>query len=340
MDAELLTEMVQIESVSGAEGALATFLVRRLLDAGFDASCDAAGNVIAGWGSGAHHTALVGHLDTAPGRLQVRRSGELLFGRGAVDAKGPLAAAIIAVSRQPRDCRRFTIVGAVEEESTSRGAHHLAATMSSPDELIILEPSGWEAVTIGYKGSVRAVWSVEQPAGHGAGPRESAGDRAVAFVRALQDHGRSWSGERGIFERLDVRVLEVHTGGDGIVDRAQVEMGLRVPLAYDVEALLAVVREAAGEASLDIVNVDPPVRTDRGSALARRFVDAIRARGGAPRFKLKTGTSDLNVLVPAWGCPALAYGPGDSRLDHTPDEHLDLHEFERAVSVLEVALAA
>ena len=129
------------------------------------------------------------------------------------------------------------------------------------------------------------------------------------------------------------------TGGDGITDHARVEVGLRVPLTYDVQRLLDVLRAAAGDATLEIVNVDPPVRTDRRSELARRFVDAIRACGGAPRFKLKTGTSDLNVLVPAWGCPAIAYGPGDSRLDHTPDEHVDLVEVERATSVLEAVLS-
>ena len=49
---------------------------------------------------------------------------------------------------------------------------------------------------------------------------------------------------------------------------------------------------------------------------------------------------DLNVLAPAWGCQAVAYGPGDSQLDHTPHEHVSIAELERAVSVLELALGA
>ncbi len=53
-----------------------------------------------------------------------------------------------------------------------------------------------------------------------------------------------------------------------------------------------------------------------------------------PHFKHKTGTSDMNVLGPAWNCPIAAYGPGDSRLDHTPDEHIELREFSRAIDVL------
>jgi LysW-gamma-L-lysine carboxypeptidase len=49
---------------------------------------------------------------------------------------------------------------------------------------------------------------------------------------------------------------------------------------------------------------------------------------------VKTGTSDMNILAPVWGCPAVAYGPGDSRLDHTPDEAMDLNEYERGIEVL------
>ncbi len=53
---------------------------------------------------------------------------------------------------------------------------------------------------------------------------------------------------------------------------------------------------------------------------------------------VKTGTSDMNVVAPVWGCPIVAYGPGDSTLDHTPNEHLPLHDYWQAVLVLEQAL--
>ena len=58
----------------------------------------------------------------------------------------------------------------------------------------------------------------------------------------------------------------------------------------------------------------------------------------SPRFVYKTGTSDMNVVGPVWQCPMLAYGPGDSTLDHTPDEHLHLDDYQRAIAVLAAAL--
>jgi len=338
---ELLTAMLCIPSVSGDEAQLASFLAGDLYAAGFDTRVDAAGNLVASRGEGCEHVALVGHLDTVPGRIAVRQDGDSLYGRGAVDAKGPLAAALTAVMRQPRDGgTRFTVIGAVGEETTSRGARHLAETMAAPDQLVILEPSGWQGVTIAYKGSVRLQWSLQVPAAHSAGPSMSAADRAFAFVNALHQLAAARSGDAGRFDRVDVRVLRCDAGSDGLRDRAHVDIGVRVPLGCDLDELLCDVRALAGEGSLDVTSAEPPVRTDRASRLARRFVQAIRAQGGSPRFKLKTGTSDLNVLVPAWRCPAIAYGPGDSMLDHAPDEHIEISEFERSVDVLDRVLRA
>jgi LysW-gamma-L-lysine carboxypeptidase len=70
----------------------------------------------------------------------------------------------------------------------------------------------------------------------------------------------------------------------------------------------------------------------------RAFLSGIRSQGGEPRFVYKTGTADLNIVAPVWKCPALVYGPGDSSLDHTPEEHIQLDEYEKAVQVLGGAL--
>jgi LysW-gamma-L-lysine carboxypeptidase len=42
----------------------------------------------------------------------------------------------------------------------------------------------------------------------------------------------------------------------------------------------------------------------------------------------------MNVVAPVWKCPILAYGPGDSALDHTPQEHLPLEDYRRAQDVI------
>ena len=81
-------------------------------------------------------------------------------------------------------------------------------------------------------------------------------------------------------------------------------------------------------------------RSERDPLLVRSFLAAVReiAPAEKPSFVVKTGTSDMNVVAPVWRCPIVAYGPGDSSLDHTPHEHLDLTEYWQAVLVLEQTL--
>ena len=334
----LLTDMLEIPSPSTQEATLGQWLVSRLRTMGFTARRDEVGNVIALWGSGPKEIVLLGHMDTVPGWIRVRREGDRLHGRGAVDAKGPLAAAMTAIAAQATTgAYRFTLIAAVEEEGSSRGARHLAGRRP-PDHLVILEPSGWDAITVGYKGSLRVRYRLSQPMGHSAGPAASAADQAIAFIRRIQDHAASSSDGKGAFERLDLRVIRFHADHDGMRDSAAMTLGFRTPPEWDVEALKTQLQDWAAAAELRFESGEAAIRAEKNSTLARRFIQAIRTGGGTPRFKLKTGTSDMNILAPVWGCPAVAYGPGDSRLDHTPEEAIDLAEFERGIEVLSEVL--
>jgi [amino group carrier protein]-lysine/ornithine hydrolase len=273
-------------------------------------------------------------MDTVPGWIPVYRREDVLHGRGAVDAKGPLAAAITAVTRQaPSGAHRFTVIAAVEEEGSSRGARHLRSRRP-PDSLIVLEPSGWDAITVGYKGSLRLRYRLSQPMGHGAGPAASAADQAIEFIRRIQDYAAASADGKGAFDRLDARVIRFHADHDGMRDSAAMTLGFRLPLGCDVESLKTQLQDWGRPAELRFESGETAIRSEKNSVLARRFVQAIRTAGGTPRFKVKTGTSDMNILLPVWGCPAVAYGPGDSQLDHTPDEAMDLNEFERGIDVL------
>ena len=336
---ELLEEMVSIPSPSTQERELGQWLVTRLRGMGFAAKRDEVGNVVAFWGSGPREVMLLGHIDTVPGFIPVRRERQRLVGRGAVDAKGPLAAAITAVARQPEGANcRFTIIGAVEEEGSSRGARHLV-NRRPPDQLVILEPSGWDAVTLGYKGSLKLRYRLSQPMGHGAGPNESAADQAITFVRQVQDHAAAQGDGLGTFERLDARILRFHADHDGFKDTAAMTVGFRLPPNFDVPSFQQQLEHWAEGAELRFEYADAAVRAEKNTPVVRAFLKGIRDTGGTPRFKMKTGTSDMNILAPVWGCPTLAYGPGDSKLDHTPDEAMDLEDFARGVDVLTAALS-
>ena len=118
----------------------------------------------------------------------------------------------------------------------------------------------------------------------------------------------------------------------------EMSIGLRLPPGADVADLQRRMRTWVDGAELAFPYNEPPFRAEKNIPPVRALLRAIRAEGGRPRFKLKTGTSDMNVVGPAWGCPIVAYGPGDSSLDHTPGEHIDLNEFGRGINVLARAL--
>src|SRR5438128_5930161 len=139
-DLDLIRGLVEIPSLSRREGEAVEWLVARMAERGFRASVDDVGNAVGEIGDGPKHVVLLGHIDTVPGEIPVRIENEELVGRGAVDAKGPLAAFVAAATRS-RKSLRVTVVGAVEEESpTSAGARH-RAMLPAPDWCVTGEPS-------------------------------------------------------------------------------------------------------------------------------------------------------------------------------------------------------
>jgi LysW-gamma-L-lysine carboxypeptidase len=115
----------------------------------------------------------------------------------------------------------------------------------------------------------------------------------------------------------------------------QLRASIRIPLGQTPETVQTRIEALAPTgARLRFWGADPPYRAEKNTPLVRAFLAAIRAEGLEPAFKVKSGTSDMNVVGPAWNCPIVAYGPGDSSLDHTPNEHLDLAEYRQAIAIL------
>jgi LysW-gamma-L-lysine carboxypeptidase len=359
---ETLLKLVKIYSPSGSEHAAVEYLVGRMQALHFtEAFADEAGNAVGVMGAGPRQLVLLGHIDTVPGEIPVRvepnpspptplpmgegREDSVLFGRGSVDAKGPLAAYVDAVAAcGPLPGWQMVVIGAVGEEADSPGARYAAARYH-PEYAIIGEPSCWERVTLGYKGSARVRLSVRRSMAHSARQDETASEAAVRAWETIKAKAAAFNLDRErIFDRLLVSLHGMDSGGDGFEEWARLLVATRLPpdlLPERWYEQLAADPQLSAIAGISMEPVGFPVPAyvaEKNTPLVRAFLHGIRANGGQPGFVFKTGTSDMNFLAPAWGCPALAYGPGDSALDHTPDEHLSLDEYARAVEVLQAVL--
>ncbi|MFT7486834.1 MAG: LysW-gamma-L-lysine carboxypeptidase [Candidatus Paceibacteria bacterium] len=347
VNVQLLHSMVSTPSVSGDEGAVGEVLVSHMNANGFDARVDEVGNAI-GLRSGAaapdgaarRCVVLLGHIDTVPGQFPVHIKEGLLYGRGSVDAKGSIATFTRAVAQvTPAPGVDLVVIGCVEEEvSTSKGARHVRE-LFAPEVCFIGEPSGWDAITIGYKGCLRFQAEFVAPVGHSAGPIAPVAELAADLWQAF----KSWCAEHNqeherLFDQVLPSLTEFVTTSDGLHDRVRLRVGFRLPPAFDIGVLRAIAKDVAPEAQVEFSGHEPAWQSKSTSPVARALRRSILQAGGRGAFKKKTGTSDMNVVGPAWDCPIVAYGPGDSSLDHTPNEHLSLVEYEQAIEVLGAAL--
>jgi len=327
--------MVEIASPSYQEAALAAFLAGQLSELGFTAEVDAAGNVVGELVAGDGPTVmLLGHLDTVAGHVPVREQDGRLYGRGSVDAKAPLATLICAAARSSF-AGRLVVVGAVEEETPlSRGALHILATHRQPDALIIGEPSGWHTVVLGYKGKLDFRYRVSSAATHPTNPVPKANELAVeCWWRVCELLGPEASHAR--FDQPGPSLVSI----TGDMSTATVAVAVRTPLGFDPAAFLTALRARLTDGEIELINSVQACRVGRNDPVVRALTAAIRQTGGTPTAKVKTATSDMNTLAERWHIPMATYGPGDSTLDHSDDEHVVIAEYLAGIGVLSTALA-
>jgi [amino group carrier protein]-lysine/ornithine hydrolase len=384
----LLHGLVAIPSLSRQEKIASDWLVEQMHALDFArAYVDAAGNAVGELGAANAHQVimLLGHIDTVPGAIPVRveetDAGPALYGRGSVDAKGPLSTFVAAAARVGNRWAeahnvRIVVVGAVEEEAaTSKGARAIRDRFDGvpnpvPVACVIGEPSGWPRLTLGYKGRLLVEVRATQPMMHTAGPDLGVATVATDLWHWVADYAARFNADRPrTFDQFMPSLRRVQTETTpSMEDAVEATIGIRLPPDFDVDlfaqAMLAwlntrVAGEGmwpgavpeAGELSarsegnpatvtLTLRGYERTWRSERDPLLVRSFLAAIRtvAPGERAGFVVKTGTSDMNVVAPVWRCPIVAYGPGDSTLDHTPHEHLPLQEYWQAVLVMEQAL--
>jgi acetylornithine deacetylase len=317
----LTRELIDIPSLTGDEKAVGEFLATHLTNLGYNIELQKAGadrfNVIATTGE-APRIVFSTHMDTVPPFLASSEDGEYIYGRGACDAKGIIAAQISA-AEQLRKNGMYSIgmLFTVDEELSSAGAqaantHPLARECRF---LINGEPTD-NRLALGTKGSLRLIITTEGRAAHSAYPEagESAVEKLLDIlqeIRALKWPGDDYFGAT----TCNVGVINGGTRPNVIPDHARAELQIR--LATDIERIKPVVEQAvAGRAQVEYLSAHDPVRLFSVAG----FDDCV------VRF-----TTDVPYLS-NWGKPLLI-GPGSIFDAHTDHERIAKHELEQAVDL-------
>jgi acetylornithine deacetylase/succinyl-diaminopimelate desuccinylase family protein len=292
------------------------------------------------------------HLDTVPiGSLddwsfhpfEKGVAGGVLYGRGAVDAKGCLAsmlAAIQLVERLERGC--LVLAAVADEEVGGLGSVQVAKYLERIDYAVLGEPTGLKLM-LGNRGRGEIVVEVRGTPAHAATPLKGVNAIKVAskIVEKLSTLERGFGKSHPLLGRNTATVTMISGGvkSNMVAGRCTLTIDFRTSPKTSLEGLLKTVRGRVGHrlnrASVDwkVTSYLPPVITDRNSPLVRAAVKALRKAGIPPRISAMRATTDLSRLVKHHRVDGIILGPGDLSLAHTAREAVPLDELVKAAHV-------
>jgi acetylornithine deacetylase/succinyl-diaminopimelate desuccinylase-like protein len=287
-------------------------------------------------------TVSVGGMTIDPFGGEVREGK--LYGRGASDTKGPMAAMLWALHESRADLGRLSheiwFAGLMGEEAGQDGSKALAMEETF-DFVIVGEPTELTAVYT-HKVNVTARLVARGVAAHSSNP--ALGDNAIyKLVRAIS---RLQEALGAAFAQVEDPVLGRPTFNVGTIrggtkfnivpDRAEAVLDLRLlPAQWQADEaaeVFALLREACPEVEIERIGGSEALDTDPDHPMVQRLVAAGAGLGGAPWF------CDAAIFGAA-GMPAVAIGPGSVAQAHTKDEFIAVDALEQGVAFFKKFLA-
>ena len=320
---ELTRALVDVESITGDEERMGEVLFAHLSEVAARHGGHAElipveprrSNVFACWGNPV--VTLSTHIDTVPPFFPSREDGEHIWGRGACDTKGIIAAMIFAV-RELLEAgqRHVALLFVVGEERNSAGAFTAARDPRGSKFLINGEPTE-NKLALGCKGALRLELIVTGRMAHSAYPElgESAIEKLLDTLQAVRRIPLPADQILGD-STLNIGVIAGGRAPNVIPDHAQAEIFIR--LVDDGAATLAAVKQAAnGKAEVREVLTIPALRLGSLAGLETTVV---------------AYTTDIPAFGGSWGQPYLL-GPGSIHVAHTAEERIPKSQILEAVQI-------
>lgn len=284
---------------------------------------------------------LLSHYDTVPATPAWSRDpwtpteeGGRLYGLGANDAKGCLAAMMIAFRHAKFDRGQVVLVAAAEEEVGRNGFECFQAQLPKPDAAIVGEPTGLDVATA-QNGLLLLDCVAHGRAGHAARPQLAENAiytmcRDILAIESMElERNHSVAGRT-------THAVTIANGGDRhnvIPGEARWTIDLRTTDAYTPEELIELVRQRVASTVTTRSRRFGAVSTPAGARIVQA---ALSARPGAVEFASPT----LSDWAHLRGVPAVKWGPGRSEVSHTADEWVEVAMVEAAVDAYRHAIEA
>lgn len=376
-DEELISftqEFIQIESVNGNEAPAADFVVNACKEAGLKITVEEVQpgrpNVLAVLPGESEDIAILfhGHTDTVPFfEMKDPVSGEIsdgyIWGRGSVDQKGGLAAAIVAVLSLARagykPKKSLAIAAVIDEESEHRGSWTLAQRGIKADFAITTEPSDLH-LEVAHKGTAPMRVDFQGVLAHGSNPwvGVNAIELAAKFVLALKDVEMKQVDIPGVGSMqasYNVGLIEGGTQYNNVADQCSIFLDRRMVPGENQTQILAevqlVIDKLAAEdpkfkASVSVARPDwkwevirerglNPSMSSPGSEIAKAISEAYRQETGEEvKITFTNGYNDGDFLNNDLKITTVNYGPGESNRSHTVEEKLLIDHLVTARRVL------
>lgn len=318
-------------------------------------------NLLARFGAAAPKRTLLfeSHLDTvgvagfAGDPFALREANGRLYGRGACDTKGPLAAFLAALDAETLAAlatsgTQIVWLGAIGEETGNLGAEEAIAAGLRADECVVLEPTDLRVVHA-HKGACWFTVATRGRAAHGSDPAR--GDNAIYKMPAvwkILDAATAAAAQVRTDPALGAPTFSVGTirGGTGtnvVPDRCEIQVDRRLMPGESAADVLADLRRRLdaipGGVEIELMKEGLPFRTDPEAPLVRRFCAALEAAGVPPVREGAAWCSDAGPLALACG-ETIVWGPGAIAQAHTTDEFIETEALATAADVLRRFLLA
>ncbi len=276
-----------------------------------------------------------------------------LYGRGACDTKGGMAAMLVAAARlaeiPPSQRPSLALSFTVNEEYGFSGARALTSLwteglMPKPDVSIVLEPTGLDVVTA-HKGVIRWKCHTTGRAAHSADPE--AGENAIykmgQMLRAIEAYVSDvlpGEAEHPLCGAATLSVGTIHGGVsvNTVPDRCTIEIDSRFPPGQRPAAmrdrLIDYLTQAGLTTEHDSPYMEGPALDDQTNGdLAGELGSAVKEVAGRCTKKAVPYATNASLYCEA-SVPSVVFGPGQVEQAHTKDEWVSLEQVEQAADIL------